>query len=149
MNIKIEQSQQGLSEKEISSFEEKIERSIPKDYRDFLKKHNGGFPIPRDFSLKKGDRIEEISVEFFLGINLPGRFDIGINIDRYKNRTPDFLFPVALVGEGSLICISENKDKYGEIYFWDYEYEDEYSSKNLNNIALIASNFESFINNLH
>ncbi|WP_369012135.1 SMI1/KNR4 family protein [Erwinia pyrifoliae] len=38
-----------LSEQELVSLENQLGVNLPKDYREFLKKHNGGYPEPDGF----------------------------------------------------------------------------------------------------
>jgi len=130
---------------------EKLEKStgiqLPSQYRKFLTKYNGGYPIPDGFLLK--DKSDGSSVDRFLGIDVGENSNLEKYLNTYKNRIPTTLFPIAHDPGGNLILIGVTQDALGKIYFWDHERETDDCEPNMSNVYLIADNFDDFINELY
>lgn len=60
---------------------------------------------------------------------------------------PKGLFPIAREDAGSLICISLEFDKLGEVYYWNYHGETRPPS--YDNVYQIAGTFQGFLESLH
>jgi len=151
MRVKINAIGKPLSLEDLNKFESQVERMIPDSYKSFLLDYNGGFPEPDTFILddKKFDRTEEISVEWFLGIDTKEYDDLRSVIRVYKDRIPVSLFPIALSGGDSLVCIGIEGDNLGKVFFWDREEEvEEGMVPTFDNVYFLANNFEEFINSL-
>ncbi len=102
-----------ITEVDVSAFEERLQRALPADYRDFLLAVNGGRParskcvfaagvINRLFSL--GDEKESRNLEICAGrarVRLP---------------SPDLL-EVGYNGTGGSILIALHPDRAGEVWF--------------------------------
>ncbi len=134
------QSGKSVTSERIISIEKELEIAIPARYRLFLQKHNGGHPEPNRFYLRSDNFNEEISVEYFLGIDLHNRFDLKNIIEFYRNRIPISMFPFATVGGGSLLLI----DAEEKVYFWDSEFE--YGTDE--NLFLVSKDFDTFLKSL-
>lgn len=122
---------------------------LPKGYRDFLLKHNGGEPTPDYFNFKH-DVNDGSDVRFFLGIYPDEHNDLLNHLQIYKSRVPDNIFPIAYDSGGNLICISVKGPDRGKVYFWDHEMEAaDGEEPSYDNLTLISDSFEEFLNSLH
>lgn len=89
---------------------------LPQDYRDFLKKQNGGIPSRPLLKTRDNERV----VEAFLALKAPDGFydSIGNIREVYTNRLPRDTLPTALAGGGDLILLNTDPSKVGEILYW-------------------------------
>lgn len=139
MKIKITNSSKPLSDDDLKALEMQIDTKIPDGYKTFLKSFNGGSTGLATFKLNTDDWNEEISVERFLGISENEYFDLEKTYNNYKKILPHDLFPIALVGGSSLICIKNTGE--GSIYFWDSE---EFTVKD-QNYYFVAKSLKDFL----
>lgn len=124
--------------------------SLPKDYRGFLLRHNGGEPEFDYFNFKE-DKNDGSGVRFFLGIYPDEYRNLLQFLKDYKDRLPSNIFPIAYDSLGNLICISVKGPDRGKVYFWDHELEadsNQGESPSYDNLTLIADSFDEFINSL-
>lgn len=150
--MKIELDHPGtLSEPVLKALEIYWGFGLPKDYRAFLIKHNGGSPTIDYFNFKD-DKNDGSDIRYFLGIypdeyrNLLGFLKI------YNERLPNNIFPIGYDSGGNLICISVKGPDRGKIYFWNHEMEADPAQGEVpdySNLTLIADSFDEFINSLH
>lgn len=145
----IEKSGKSVGSEAIELFERFLSRKFPKDYRNFLLKYNGGYPVPDCFSFIDGK--EGSSVQYFLKINSNQNHDDFLsNIRNYEQRIPSNFLPIACDPGGNQICIAINGKEYGKIYFWDHEAEaDDNDPPSMDNMTLIAQSFSDFLESLH
>lgn len=138
-----------LSEEDILKAEQEIQILIPKEYRTFLKKHNGGHPSPCDYYRPlEENKTEKVldSVGNFYG--LEGTCNLICVYKEYKDRMPSEMFPIAGVG-GCQICLCREGKNEGKIYFWDSEEEKpEESQPYYDNIHFLANSLEEFLSSL-
>lgn len=136
-----------VSEQDLINLENQLGIKLPNGYREFLKKHNGGYPQPDGFDFADGD--DGSSVDKFLDISGSKSESIIEYFNTYKNRIPKNYFPVAKDPGGNLILIGINNSG-SDIYYWDHENESEDGDvPGMDNMHLIASNFDEFIDNLY
>ncbi|XDO55945.1 SMI1/KNR4 family protein [Erwinia pyrifoliae] len=121
--------------------------NLPKDYREFLKKHNGGYPEPDGFDFADGG--DGSSVDKFFGISDSKNEGIIEYYSTYKNRIPKSYLPVAKDPGGNLILVEVDRDE-SSVYFWDHEFESEDGDiPRMDNVHLISPSFNEFIDNLY
>lgn len=147
----IQNSRHKIDDKELSDLETRLKMKLPNDYKKFLLQNNGGIPIPNVFDFIDGDGQNSNSlVHYFYAVyNDNGHDNLENNYNFFKSerRIPSNILPIAEDPFGNMICISVSGDDYGKVYFWDHELEGQ--SESYDNISLIASSFDEFINNLH
>lgn len=110
----IRQSTENI-EKEVELFEEKHGIIIPKQYRQFLLKYNGGETPETTFKIGK----ESSNISAFLGLG-----DAEYNFQNVMELTSllkRHFLPIAYDLWGNYIVINLNKIKNGEINFCDHE----------------------------
>lgn len=128
---------------DVQNFETFVGSKLPRDYKEFLVKHNGGSPQqPNEVKGHSG-----ASVRSFLGINGESGRDLYKVLENYSGRIPKNTIPIAEDGCGNLLVMSLEKANYGSVYFWDHELEVEEEDEvidNPPNITRLANNFSEF-----
>ena len=109
-----------LTDERLRSAERKLGLDFPESYRRFLLAHNGGRPEPETFSLPDGSTD---LVDWFLGIHNGEEDNLLRYADAYKGRVPDDLLPIAHDPGGNLICLGIAPPRFGQIFFWDHNWE--------------------------
>lgn len=167
----------GLSAKEIQQIEDKIESSLPDDYKAFLAQYGtvlfnksvGFKPIEQNAVYPHNDEtglpnppFNGSQVSVFFGKDAAEPADsLSSKLEVYKDRMPNSVIPIADDGLGNKICLNVGKEDKGKIYWWDHEnewdeedYEEETGTKmpeeaKYQNIYLVAESFSDFIEKLH
>jgi cell wall assembly regulator SMI1 len=150
MLVQIERSEAPISATELDQLEQKLSIRLPKEFKDFILKHNGGKPKPSVFHFKHvAGSYSDSCVDWFLAI-YDGEYD---NFESYfetykidQTRIPAELVPIAHDPGGNLVCIAVDGPQVGAVYFWDHENEEE--SASYNNVHIIADSFVEFLNSL-
>jgi hypothetical protein len=149
MRVEIHESKAPITDDQIKKIENRLRISLPQDYKDFLLKHNGGYPDPDAFIFRRGEKSEEGAVDRFLAIHDGQHDNLARYLEWYKGRLPRNLFPVAHDPGGNLIAISVSGDDVGKVYFWDHDEEvEEGEAPDYRNVYLIADDFAGFLGSL-
>ena len=108
-----------LNESDIGRIEERLELTLPKEYREFLLKNNGGKPIP-DTVKYEGEYFDYVSFFYAARFNTYGD-DLFRNVEEYN----EYILPhYLLFGEspgGDVYCLSLKAEDLGAVYYWDHE----------------------------
>ncbi|MBZ0282106.1 MAG: SMI1/KNR4 family protein [Anaerolineae bacterium] len=148
MVIQITQSLAALSQIQLQLFQNENKIKLPKDYKGFLLKNNGGKPKPNAF--KVDANIGEDEVRFFFGItNAATEVNINKIIKTYQGRLPANFLPIAAGLGVDLICLSVKGEDYGKIYYWDHNWEITEGVPDYSNVYLLADSFDGFLNKLY
>lgn len=113
-----------LTEAEVAGFEETLPASLPEDYREFLKKTNGG-----RISLEHDLRTPVASNGYggFMGplvvFGIDGKHSFQEEMRCFSGGIPTELLVIASDCFGNGICIGISGDARGKVYFWDHELE--------------------------
>lgn len=131
----------------LSAVEEMWGFNLPKDYREFLLKTNGGQPEKPLFSFY--DKSDGSCISKFLGIKKSFNDNILLKQKDAGLRFPNNFIPIGSDVYGNLILLSVKNADRGKIYFWDHEMEaDNGEIPDYSNLTLIANSFEEFIASL-
>lgn len=115
---RIEASGPALTEEEISRVEDVLQINFPTAYRAFLKRYNGGEPVPDGFP----DGSEASTLQYFLSVSDEPRSLIEVVGDmRRGNRIPPEYLPVGIDSFGNFVCLLVAGASAGKVYFWDHE----------------------------
>lgn len=126
---------------DILIFETANSIKLPRDYRDFVLKFNGGKPDP--------NIVPDISLVDWIYVfsGGPDWVDFFHNVKAFENRIPSWYFPFACDPFGNQFLMSLYKDNYGIIAFWNHEGEapkgqaDQY----FDNMIFVANSFTDFL----
>lgn len=122
----------------IERMEDRLQITLPDDYKQFVLKYDGGYPHPNHF--KVDEKVEILNNLLSLDENETD--NIYEVLEDLQNRIGDQLIPFAEDGFGNLLCFDYSADK--TIVFWDHEknYDDFKES------TIVCSSFSSLIENL-
>lgn len=157
LNQIIKPASNPTTETDVSAFEEKHGLKLPRQYRDFLLKTNGGKP-ENTYSESPDDRtapiIKGALIDSFLGLGRDGH-DLDECIDVYTGRLPKHFIPIAGDQGGDLVILATGGKHEGKVYVW--EHEEEYdigfakpddASDYYENVYLLGSGFNEFFESL-
>lgn len=134
-----------ITTNDVENVERGFNIQLPKEYKDFLLRTNGGRPDKLFFSKDSSDYVLN---EFFPLSNSPFSFEQYFSDFRVdQNILSKSLAPIAEDAFGNLICISIGKNDYGYIYFLDHESSNR-EDINGTSTRLIATDFNSFLDML-
>lgn len=136
-----------LSEERLQDFEKRVGAVLPPDYREFLKRYNGGKPDPNDFWIRGGR--DSSGVHQFYGLHDGPKWfsiDCSVGVERYG--VPEGLLAIGDDGVGNTICIGIKGEKRGIIYFIDYEIHPYDESDSFEGITKLADSFSEFLSTL-
>lgn len=149
MTVSIHDSCEPLAEIDLDSLEQQLGLDLPNDYRSFLLSTNGGYPVPNGFAIPDNPVDEHGLVHYFLCIDNDDVYNLMDWAERYKDRIPEGLVPIATDPGGNLICLSATGASSGNVFFWEHEREaDEGQAPRQDNVYLVADSFQRFIDNL-
>lgn len=134
----------------VVALEQRLSLELPEDYKQFILRHNGGYPTPNRFIfLDFRGHLTDSSLDYFLPIGS----DIDDNVlFVYESmlsdeKLPFGMLPIAYDLYGSIVSIqleAEGYGGYGTVFFWDQELELEGR-----NLSIIAHDFTEFIRMLY
>lgn len=137
-----------LTEIQIDRLERHLGMSLPKNYRSFLLRYNGGRPDPAFVPIRDFDRSPFGAIHFFFGVSRTVQSNnLDWNLRTYRGRMPSELLPIAGDELGNGICLAVAGTNAGCVYFWDHD--DEHSPPTYGNLYLIASSFEEFLDSIY
>ena len=124
-------------------FEREFLVVLPKDYRAFLLKYNGGRPKPDGFPVK--DHRENIlPMHFFFGIRRRYKSScLDWSYQESRGRIPSELLPIASSHMDDLVCLDLSEERYGQVLFWDLEEEKDFPT--WDNVYWVADSFSEFL----
>ena len=138
-----------LRDEVLAELEQKLQVRLPQQYKEFLRKYNGGKPVPNVFAIKGNPYDSRGMIQHFLGVSEGNYRDILKQATVFRDRVPSDLLPVARDPGGSLICLAVSGENYGKIYFWDREDEvEEGEEPDYRNVYFIANSFDELLENL-
>lgn len=138
---------------EINAFEKQFGKELPEEYKEFLIKNNGGYPIEIMFTpdfieinpLTLEEKKQGTNVERFFSLN-EVTFEYEDMLD--ENYIPPEYIPFARTSFGNLLLIYTGSAKeYGSIYFANHDLFD--SNNNRFTISKITDSFSEFIDSLY
>lgn len=119
--------------------------SLPKEYRDFLVKTNGGI-APRDgrATITVAQADEEIDIEVFFGLDVEECFSIDYWMQQYGEELPQGSLIIGNDTIKGFIILMETENGY-QVVYWDDEHNLKASDDD-SNAYLLADSFEEFLN---
>ena len=148
MNIRKPLSKFGATEHELNQLEVRIGSSLPYDYRNFMAKYNGGRPEPSGFVFPTTNGMSDSAVRYFLTLDeSEERYSIQEFLNRYIDRIPQKLVPIACDSFGNLVLLDAGAKSVGAVCFWDHEKES-VDEPTWDNITVVAASFTEFLDSL-
>lgn len=153
MNFTLEEIGEKIEISDIEEFESEYNVKLPKEYRTFLLKNNGGDPEGFLFT-EKFVEIQPGSLERVQqATDVERFFSLKEMIFEYEDIVDDeyilpHFIPIARTSFGNLILISVSEDEtYGSVNFSNHDLIDDESG--LFVVSVIKNTFSEFIDSLH
>ena len=122
---------------------------FPTEYKNFLKKSNGGTPDLKKFDLE-GKVKEGIAIDFFLGIGVEKEKNIFYILKINKASIPKGLIPFAITEDAGVLFIGVGDESFEKIFFWDRGgLSNPPKAEEGKNLFPVASSFEDFFNGIY
>ncbi len=137
-----------LSEERLQAFEETLGITLPPDYREFLKRRNGGKPEPGGFWIVEGKDGSEVR-QFYGLHDGPKWLSIDCYLGAGRHGIPTDLLPIGDDGVGNTICIGVYGDRRGSVYFVDHEMHPYDEPDSFEGVTKLADSFSEFLSRLH
>jgi hypothetical protein len=103
-----------VSASEVEAVGDTLGARLPRDYKHFLLRHNGGRPEPA--------YIVNAVLSMFYSIDAKEKTDdLLANVRRMRRYLPDGVIPIASDTFGNEICLAIKGKSRGKVYFWDHE----------------------------
>src|SRR5262245_6922563 len=135
------------TEQQIKSLEKGIGCKLPDEYRDFLKKYNGGRPNPGFVRVPGMKGIDNVGVGslFHLQPSRRGVDELSHEIARCQKLLPQGHLPIA--GSSDVFTLSLKPRTFGAVYWWFHETDDVDDDGNYLESAgyLLAGSFDEFL----
>jgi cell wall assembly regulator SMI1 len=128
-----------VTEQDISRIESILERSLPEDFKAWLRRYNGAIPNPSELLLPDGSIFDINSFISFSENDT--KENVLLLLDIYRDRLPAGLLPIADDGTGNYVCFRYGAGKTSpDIVLWFHEEADPSCA-----IMPIASSFTDLI----
>jgi len=161
MVITMSESLADLTEYDLANFEHDFDLTLPKQYRQFLLKQNGGCPTPNTFNYSQTHGCTDSSnfqpsqvgiVNCFFSIDSTETMSLARMRTFHLNMMPNNLLPIADTVTGNVVCLSVNGPNVGFVYIWHHDEGrdlEEWEEPNCDYIYFVADNFDTFLNSLY
>jgi hypothetical protein len=138
-DIEVEEAELPANLAEIEKFEELIGAKLPKDYKQFLLKHNGGHPVTNGFKLIQSinERTNEAGIEWFYALYDGYVCNIITEFKRCREELPGTLLPIGY-SSGGVTCLGIKGKEYNKVYYWTTNYS-LWKEEDYNNLYLAAN----------
>ena len=141
--MKITESYPKISVEDIEQVELACEVKLPREYREFILKHNGGGPEHHDYKLS-GEYAGDFS--HFYGIReYPASSDLRTMLEEYRELIPSGYFPIGESYGGDVLCVCLEQSELGSIYMWDHETANYDGEPWLENMSKLAPDLNDFL----
>lgn len=144
-----------LNSRDLEGAENELGYALPKAYKDFLLKYNGGVPVESyiDFEAEKlklpGDEVKK-----FYGLGVKPVNDIVHKMKEIGYNLPKGFIFIANTHGGNFFLLSLRDDSFGQVFYKDHEFEDKSPFDPSNNIlpesiVKISNSFDDFLVRLY
>lgn len=156
-DILVVDSEIKLTMADIENIEATLKVKLPKDYKAFLLKYNGGHPIKDAYPIIEifdfnrygwgESAVYDCGISWFYSI-YDGEYNNFVQENKYKidRYIPDELIIIGCSSGGDEICIGVEENNFGKVYYWGHDWE---RGEGCLSFVLVANNFPDFINSLY
>ncbi|MGR8930379.1 MAG: SMI1/KNR4 family protein [Gammaproteobacteria bacterium] len=154
MNFKLEKSGRLINESDLQAFETQIGKTLPEDYRDFLLKYNGGYPVPNYWCFKAiwqdifAHFNEQLEVISFYSLDQEHDDYIRNRMEGIVDRIPENALPI---GDSSspVFLLMLDGPKRGQVLVWLPDTWGDHDQTNPDHLGFAAASFTEFLDNLY
>jgi hypothetical protein len=149
MTLRIDDSGPPITEARLQLFESEVGYGLPKGYRSFLLRHNGGRPVPNIMPTPRFPGSAESTVQVFYGLDTELECEeLMWSYRLWIEDCPKNLLPIACDDGDNQFCVSLAGSDLGNVYYWDYYREVHAVSTRYPWTYLIANSFEEFLESI-
>lgn len=114
----------GNSIREVEKVEGIIGLTLPIEYKEFLHKFGTLNFNDTEVGFYPAKTVDEepLTIVDFYGLN-GDNYDLKLIINRYTDRIPNDLIPIAECPGGDQLCIGIDNKAFGKIYYWNHSKE--------------------------
>ena len=145
--VNVSDPEELFSESRFNEYCTENKLKFPKEYVDFLRKHNDG-----ELDANTVNGYDECSVRYFYGTTSESYSNLSDVFSCFAERMPKNCIPIAEAECGNLVFISLEENTYGKIYFWDHETMDvddgEQCKYEINDMPVVANSFADLLNKI-
>ena len=151
--MKLSDSGNPVSNKQIIDLEEKISSKLPEQYKNFLLRNNGGYIDGFFVTPTFIETDPESHEKYYQSSNIDKFYSLDEVIEEYEANKEDpaweeIYLPVAYDSSGNVFLLYLGADdNYGKVYFANHEMFD--PATDFFVTTNIAEDFDAFVNSLH
>lgn len=137
-----------IDEQTISTFETRIDHTLPKDYRDFLSDTNGGIPTPSDVAEPSQG---VVGIRWFFSLD-DSRAERSLEeaVTTWHGRHPESMMPIALCDGSNVILLTLDGPDGNGVHYWEHDGEaEEGEPARTDNLTQVADSFTALLDTLH
>lgn len=147
MTLEFGESGRPLAEIDIERVERRFGFALPRAYREFLLRHNGGRPNLAYYPIRGfQDEFGGVKVFLRIGSDILSSDLVWVH-DLMSGRLPPGQLAIANTDNGDLLCLTIGGLAEGRVMFWDHEAET--VPPTFDNMYEVAPTFEEFLASLH
>jgi hypothetical protein len=141
MMLRVDDQEAPVTQAELADFEKELNASLPKAYREFLLRSNGGLPTP-DVVEIEGAPGSPTDVQVLFGIDRSVESsDLRWNKATFSDRIPARMLPVACDSGGNLFCLSLSEEDSGSVFYINLESQEP-------RLFVVAKDFDGFLDKI-
>jgi hypothetical protein len=135
--------------RELITFTTLYDLTLPRAYREFILKNNGGRPVPAAFPIEGllGNPVGVVQAFFGLNTTIKTE-DLNLVMIDLLGKVPRGIFPFARTDGDDFVCFDLRKAE-APVIFWNRKPFWGNNEWNENDLYPVASNFEHFLAELH
>ena len=139
---------QPVNKQDVVGFARRHSLDLPKEYREFLARYNGGQPIPPTFPIEGFLNNPLGDVQVFFGLNAVRETeDLDAVMADHEDLIPAGILPIACTDGYDFVCLDLRGGKERVVY-WDRVPFWGANVWNEEDLYFIASNFDDFLRGL-
>lgn len=138
-----------LNTKDLNDFEKSLGSKLPKEYRRFLRQHNGGIIKPACFTERNGE-VSWVSFFYYIDKKLAeasedSEYDaIAFGLHKTKKMFPRDVLVIGVASRDDYLLLGLSEKKLGKIYL-----QDMMSGEKSGRMRRVANSIDEFLSSLH
>ncbi len=117
--------------------------SLPRRYREFLLRHNGGTPSRTRFATRDGK--VESHVMRFAPLCTNDELDLRQEIEGFRGLIPGEMIPIAIDPVEDRVLLAVSGKDAGRVFYWAWSEEPETPTCSRRYMRLVADSFDEFL----
>ena len=136
-----------LNPGDIDRIENRLGFNLPREYREFLLRNNGGKPIS-DAVKHEGEYFDYVACFYGVRFNTYSD-DLFRNLEEYRDYILPHYLPIGDSPGGDVYCLSLKDSDSGAVYYWDHEMANYGGEPWEDNMIRLAGSLTEFLAGLY